>query len=73
MKKGLIVAIILSLTVALISGCAGISPPSEEDRAVESPAGWTSMPPTITPPPGLSSARLVKPVFGTATRPLWKD
>jgi len=34
MKKGLIVAIILALVVMLISGCAGISPPAEEDMAV---------------------------------------
>jgi len=34
MKKGLIVAIILALVVMLIPGCAGISPPSEEDMAV---------------------------------------
>ena len=39
MKKGLIVAIILALVVMLIPGCAGISPPLEEDIAVTEEEG----------------------------------
>ena len=39
MKKGLIVAIILALVVMLISGCAEISPPSEEEGVLTEEEG----------------------------------
>jgi len=47
MKKGLIVAIILALVVMLIPGCAGISPPAEEDMAVTGEEEEETRPPIV--------------------------